>query len=90
MSVRLSRFYINLNISFIKKNIFSKFAGNDFDCENLSVQNFGLILKKQNGRHNQLFENYKGTLNLEIFQLAHQICTKDIWHRNASLLVILA
>ena len=26
--------------------------------------------EKQNGRHSKLFENHKGALNLEIFQLA--------------------
>ena len=41
-SVRLSRFCINLNISFIYKDIFIKFAGNVYGYENLSVQNFGL------------------------------------------------
>ena len=42
-SVCLSRFYINLNISFIYKDIFTKFAGNVYGYENLSVQNFSLI-----------------------------------------------
>ena len=46
-SVRSSRFYINLNISFIYKDIFAKFAGNVYGYENLSVQNFGLILKNK-------------------------------------------
>ena len=46
LSVRLSRFYINLNILFIYKNIFTKFAGNVYGYENLSVQNFGI-----NGHH---------------------------------------
>ena len=45
--VRGSRFYINLNISFIYKDIFAKFTGNVYDYENLSVQNFGLILKNK-------------------------------------------
>ena len=43
-SVRLSRFYINLNISFIYKHIF-KFTGNVYGYENLSLQNFDLTLK---------------------------------------------
>ena len=38
-------FNINLNISFIYKNIFIKFARNVYGYENLSLQNFGLILK---------------------------------------------
>ena len=47
LSIRSSRFYINLNISFIYKDIFTKYAGNVYDYENLSVQNFGLILKNK-------------------------------------------
>ena len=43
--VRLSHFYINLSISFIYKDIFIKFAGKVYGYENLSVQNFGIILK---------------------------------------------
>ena len=39
----LSRFYINLNISFIYKDLFTKFAGNVYDYKHISVQNFGLI-----------------------------------------------
>ena len=46
-SVRSSCFYINLNISFIYKDIFTKFAGNVYGYKNLSVQNFGLILKNK-------------------------------------------
>ena len=33
-----SHFYINLNISFIYKDIFAKFAGNVYGYENLSLQ----------------------------------------------------
>ena len=40
-----SRFHRNLNISFIYKDIFTKFAGNVY--ENMSLQNFGLILKNK-------------------------------------------
>ena len=40
-------FYINLNISFIYKDMFTKCAGNVYGYENLSVQNFGLILKNK-------------------------------------------
>ena len=42
-----SRFYINLNISFIYKDIFTKFAGNVYGYKNLSLQNFSLILKNK-------------------------------------------
>ena len=38
--VRSSCFCINLNISFIYKDIFTKFAGNVYAYENLSLQNF--------------------------------------------------
>ena len=40
-------FYINLNISFICKDIFTKFAGDIYGYKNLCVQNFGLILKNK-------------------------------------------
>ena len=46
--IRLSCFYINLNISFIfYKDIFTKFVENVYGYENLSVHNFGLILKNK-------------------------------------------
>ena len=45
--VHLSGFNIQLNISFIYKDIFIKFAGNVYGYENLSLQNFGLILKNK-------------------------------------------
>ena len=45
--VRLSRFCINLNISFIYEDIFTKFAGNVYGYENLSLKNFSLILKNK-------------------------------------------
>ena len=48
-SVRSSRFYINLNISFIYEDIFTKFAGNVYGNENLSLRNFSLILKNKKG-----------------------------------------
>ena len=44
-SVRLSGFNISLNISFIYKDIFIKFAGNVYGYKNLSLQNSGFILK---------------------------------------------
>ena len=34
-----------LNISFIYEDIFTKFAGNVYGYENLSLKNFSLILK---------------------------------------------
>ena len=40
-----SRFYINLNISLIYKDIFTKFTGNVCGYDNMSEQNFDLILK---------------------------------------------
>ena len=46
-SVRSSRFCINLNISFIYKDIFTKFAGDVYGYENLSLQNFSLIFKNK-------------------------------------------
>ena len=52
------------------------------------LQNFGFILKKQNGRHGQLFENHKVVLNLEIFQLASSNLHKRYMARKASLIVI--
>ena len=47
LSVRSSRFCINLNISFIYTDIFTKFAGNVYGYENLSLLNFSLILKNK-------------------------------------------
>ena len=44
-SLCLSYLYINLYISFIYKDIFTEFARDVYGCKNLSVQNFGLILK---------------------------------------------
>ena len=46
-SVRSSCFCINLNISFIYEDIFTKFAGNVYGYENLSLQNFSVILKNK-------------------------------------------
>ena len=46
-SVRWSRFCINLNISFIYEDIFTKFAGNVYGYKNLSLKNFSLILKNK-------------------------------------------
>ena len=46
-SVRSSRFCINLNISFIYKDISTKFAGNVYGYGNLSLQHFSLILKNK-------------------------------------------
>ena len=47
LCVSLSRFHINLNMSLIYKDIFTKYAGNVYGYKNLSVQNFGLILKNE-------------------------------------------
>ena len=46
-SVRPLRFCINLNISFIYEDIFTKFAGNVYGYENLSLKNISLILKNK-------------------------------------------
>ena len=89
LSVRLSRFCINLNISFIYEYIFTKFAGNVYGYENLSLKKFQPHFEKQNGRHRLLFENRKGALNLEIFQLASSNLHKSYMARKASLIVIL-
>ena len=43
-------FYINHNMSFIYEDILTKFAGNVYGYANMSLQNFGLILKKK-GHH---------------------------------------
>ena len=42
---------IYLSPAFIYEDIFPKFAGNVYGYKNLSLKNFSLILKKQNGRH---------------------------------------
>ena len=47
LSVRSSRFCINLNISFIYEDVFTKFARNVYGYENLSLKNFSLILKNK-------------------------------------------
>ena len=74
-SVHSSHFYINLNISFIYKDIFSKFAGNVYGYKNMSAKFW-----PQNGHYSQLFENHKDALKiLKYCSLLHQICTKDIW-----------
>ena len=38
---------MNLNVSFICKDIFTKFAENVYGYANMSVQNFGLMLKNK-------------------------------------------
>ena len=43
----MSRFCINLNISFIYEDIFIKFAGNVYGYKNPSLKNFSLILKNK-------------------------------------------
>ena len=89
-SVRLSRFYINLNISFIYKYIFTKFAGNVYGYELLSVQNFSLILTNKMAAIANCLKNHKGALNLEILQLVSSNLYKSYMARKASLIVILA
>ena len=46
-SICSSCFCINLNISFIYKDIFTRFAGNVYGYANLSLQNFNLIWKNK-------------------------------------------
>ena len=58
--------------------------------KNLSVQNFGLILKKQYGHHSQLFQSHTGAVNLEILQVASSNLHKRYMAVKASLIVILA
>ena len=88
--IHLSCFYINLNILFIYKDTFTKFARNVYDYENLSVQTFWPHFDKQNGSNSQLIENHKIALNLEIFQLVSSNLHKSYMARKASLVVILA
>ena len=88
-SVRSSCFYINLNISFIYKDIFTKFAGNVYGYENLSVQTFGFILKNEMATIANCLKIIKA-LNLEIFQLVLSNLHKSDMARKASLIVILA
>ena len=88
--VRLLHFCINLNILFIYEDIFTKFAGNVYGYENLSLQNFSLILKNKMAALANLFENCKGALNPEMFQLASSNLHKSYMDRKASLILILA
>ena len=50
---------------------------------------FWPLYKKANGRHGQLFENYKVPLNLEIFQLASSNLHNRYMAIKASPIVIL-
>ena len=45
--VHFSCFYINIYVSFIYENIFTKYAEDVYAYENMSVKIFILILKKQ-------------------------------------------
>ena len=83
-SVSSSHFSINLNISFIYEDIFTKFAGNVYVSSK-----FWPHFEKQNSRHSQLFKNHKVVLNLEIFQLASSYLHKRYMARKDSLIVIL-
>ena len=58
LCIRLSGFSINLNILFIYKDIFIKFARNVY-------AKFWPHFGKQNGRHSQLFKNHTVVLNVE-------------------------
>ena len=68
--------YINLSSSFIYTDIFTKFAGNVYDCDNMCLCKIWPHFEKHNGRHRRLFEKHKDTLNLEILQLAGVILLK--------------
>ena len=68
-----SCFYIKLNISFTYIDISSTFAGNVYGYENLSVQNFGLILKNNMAAIANCLKILKYSTQL------HQICTKDMY-----------
>ena len=46
-------------ITFINKDIFTKFAGNVYGYENISVQNFGLIFKNKMAAIADCFKNIK-------------------------------
>ena len=81
--------FINLNISFIYKDILTKFAGNVFTAMKTCLCKILAHYEKQNGRHSQLFENHKVALNFEIFQLASTNLHKRYMPRKASLIVIL-
>ena len=87
-SVRSSRFCINLNISFIYEDIFTKFAGTVYGYENLSLKNFSLILKNKMATIANCLKIVKVLLNLEIFQLASSNLHKSYMARKASLIVI--
>ena len=67
-----------------------KFAGNVYGYKNLSVQNLGLILINKMATIANCFENYKGDLNLEMFQLALSNLHKRYMPRKISLIIILA
>ena len=56
----------------------------------MAMKTWSHFEKKLNGCHSQLFENNKGALNLEIFQLASSNLHKRCMVRKASLIVILA
>ena len=88
-SVHSSRFFINPNISFIYKDIFTKFAGNVYGHEKLSLQNFSLILKNKMAAIANCLKIIDA-LNLKILQLASSNMDKRYMARKASLLVILA
>ena len=85
--VRSSHFYINLKITFIHKDIYSKFAGNVYGH---ACPKFWPHFEKQNGHYSQLFKIHKDALNLETLQLALSNLHKRYMARKASLVVILA
>ena len=78
-----SCFHINLNISFIYKEIFTKFPGHIYGYENVSVQYFGLILKNIMATK----ADHEDALNLKIYHLAAPNLHKRYMARKASLMV---
>ena len=67
-------------------DIFITFAGNVYGYANLSLQNFGLILKNKMAAI-QPYKNHKVVLNLEIFHLASSYLHKRYMVRKASVIV---
>ena len=87
-SIHSSYFYINLSISFIYKDIFTKFVGKVYGYKKHVCAKFWPHFDKQSGSHSQLFKNHKGDLNLEMLQLDSSNFHKIYMAGKASLMVI--
>ena len=59
-------------------------------CKCFAYEQFWPHFENQNDRNNQLFENHKNDLNLEILQLVSPNLHKKYMARKVSLIVILA